>query len=180
MYEKVEQNVTFVLIRHLQPRQIYVNWTQKTYVTACVLDVKQSAWPNKHVNVSAHLQESVLLSPRKYTMKWTAEFQIPRTGTRILSGPNQSLSWLAKLYHAFISKHNVVMGTPRLGRYAVKMHTPTATQPCHHHLFVDECGPILMAAFLLNDAHHAGHWNMEVWRSFFMDFLWDQRTDSSK
>jgi hypothetical protein len=88
---------------------------KKTSVTASVLDVKQDTWPNTHVNVSAHLEESSSYISQKIHTNWRAEFHNPGTsnffrGTGILFGLDYSLSWLcAELYHAIISKHNVVM-----------------------------------------------------------------------
>jgi hypothetical protein len=49
------------------------------FLYGSVLDAIQRERPQKYVDVSVHLEESVLQLPRKSMKKQSAEFQIPRT-----------------------------------------------------------------------------------------------------
>ena len=105
------------------------NKASMTYVSLCKLETKNMCTcfcvkcGTMSMYVSVLNRRNQFYISQKIHTKWWAEFQIlPRTsnffrGTGILFGLVYSLSQLcAELYHAFISKHNVVMGHQSLER----------------------------------------------------------------
>lgn len=72
-------DITANFVLWFNTKQLHLNWRKKTVQASSVWDVKWNGRPQKLMDVSAHLEESLTLSHRKSMQKWTTKFQIPRT-----------------------------------------------------------------------------------------------------